>query len=104
MQKASHRDNAPGGDGLHQLQSPKLESQAQPTSKSWGDILKSWAPTDGKSFLFTIWALVMLPVGIGHFAHTGDFKLLMIVFGVVSLYCGIRLKDLIALFLRVRTR
>lgn len=100
MQKSSRCGNATSKDELHKSQLPQQGHDIHLTRSGWSDILKSWVPTDNKSFLFTIWALVMLPVGVIHLAQTGDLRLLMIVFGTVSVYCGINIKDVVSLFFR----
>ena len=100
MQKTSHCGNATDGDELHESQPSQQGYDIHPTSKSWSDILKSWAPTGNRAFLFTILALVMLPVGVIHLAQTGDPRFIMIVFGTVSLYCGIPIKEVVSLFFR----
>jgi hypothetical protein len=97
VQKTSHYGSPASGDELHKSQLFQQVHDIHPISKSWSDILKSWALIDNKSFLFTIWVLVMLPVGVIHFMRTEDFRILMIVFGSVSLYCGIHIKDVISL-------
>jgi len=100
VQKTSHCGNATDGDELHESQPSQQGHDIHPASKSWSDILKSWAPTGNRAFLFTILALVMLPVGVVHLAQTGDPRLIMIVFGTVSLYCEIPIKDVVSLFFR----
>jgi hypothetical protein len=87
VQKASHCGNATNESELHSSQ------QSEPASpldaKSWSVILKSWVPNNVKSFLFAIWTLVLLPVGVIHLVQTGDTTILMLAFGAVCAYSGI---------------
>jgi len=85
------QNSRPGESGveLHQAQPCELGSYVQRTEKSWCDILKSWTPTDNKSFVLSVAVLTLLCIGIFQYAQMRDSSMLMEAFWAACAYGGI---------------
>jgi hypothetical protein len=77
------------GDGSHQIQPTEISSNVQHVEKSWCSILKSWTPTDNKSFILSVTLLITLCIGVLQFVQSHDASVLQNAFWAACAYGGL---------------
>ncbi len=85
---ASSQETLPDKQAIAHIQ-PSTSPSSTDQIISITDRLKSWLPTDNKSFFFEVVALVCLVIAIINFAEKGDTALVLHVLEFVAGYVGI---------------